>query len=147
MTRQEQINKPMPHNHHCILHRMEDWLNNSRIYVKPTLEVRYMYIPAMIRSKPIMINIANLNSITADRNEIHFHTSCGVYRPPLSLQDYATCFENYGFEYLNKSALVQMSNIKRYDPVNFVVTFDNEFPSQGCFVSRRNRYKVLNLKK
>lgn len=104
-----------------------------------------MIIPGMLLAKPAQLRVDDIHCFTANKNEILIHTPFGIHRPLISLQDYSDFFGMHGFEMLNKSALVQMNKIKHYDRNRYVVTFDDEPPSQGCFVSRRNRYKVRNM--
>lgn len=104
-----------------------------------------MIIPGILYNKGVSIDTDDILYIAAKKNEISIHTIHGIVRPLVSLQDYEDYFQNYGFEMLSKSHLVQMAKIKHYNKGFHTVTFDSELPARGCYVSRRNRFKVKNI--
>ncbi|MFC3797938.1 LytTR family transcriptional regulator DNA-binding domain-containing protein [Cohnella sp. GCM10012308] len=101
-----------------------------------------MYIPGYNNGKPSFIKVDDILYISAERNDIRFHTHDYVYRPLASLQDYTELLSSRGFEMLNKNHLVQVNKILRYDRDKQVALFDDESPSRGVHISRRNRFKI-----
>jgi len=66
----------------------------------------------------------------------------GDYIPVTTIRDFADVLSVFGFEMLDKSNVVNMRRITKYDKQNKEVYFDGEIAGEGAHVSRRNVWKL-----
>ncbi|OMD20499.1 LytTR family DNA-binding domain-containing protein [Paenibacillus sp. FSL E2-0274] len=72
----------------------------------------------------------------------YIHTRDHVYKPANALKDYAEILLPIGFEYLDKSNVVNINLIRNYDKIAKQAYFDKERIGKSVKVSRRNRRKL-----
>lgn len=80
------------------------------------------------------------------RNEkLIFNTNKGVYQPITTIRDFLPLLEPLGFKQLEKSNVVNIRKITRYDKRLHSVFFEGINSNGGMLVSRRNRKKVKDF--
>jgi len=78
--------------------------------------------------------------------DLTIHTHHGVYRPVQTLEDFTEHLKVRGFEQLDRSNLVNMARVTRFDPYSKIAFFEyDDLPTKACNVSRRNLSKIKHL--
>jgi DNA-binding LytR/AlgR family response regulator len=73
-----------------------------------------------------LLDVKNIIYITSDRNKITIQTHSAQYRPLLSLKDFYKLLNDKGFEQTDKSTIVQLRKITRFDPVTKIAFFEEK---------------------
>jgi DNA-binding LytR/AlgR family response regulator len=93
-----------------------------------------------------LIDTSDVLYLTTHEHKITFHCFNGMYRPLDSLHDYARLLSREGFDQLDKSNLVQITKVTRFDKRSRVALFDLKgIETLSCYVSRRNVSKLKHI--
>lgn len=66
----------------------------------------------------------------------YFHTCNGVYRRLQTGKEFYAALQQYGFDFVERKTLAQVSKITRYDPISRIAYFEQEgYSTQACFVA------------
>lgn len=99
-------------------------------------------LPLIGRDGPQWIPIEDILFFSSNSRMV-VHTTQGLFSPPVTLNDFHTLLQEYRFDKLDKSNLVNLSKIVDYNERVYYALFSN---GESCYVSRRNRTKMDFLK-
>ncbi|ASA22052.1 LytTR family DNA-binding domain-containing protein [Paenibacillus donghaensis] len=89
-----------------------------------------------------VINSKEVLFIHAAERLTLIHTKDQVYRPAVTLKDFAEVLLSEGFESLEKSNLTNINLVQYYDKISNEAYFDKTKEGKSVRVSRRNRSKM-----
>ncbi|RAP75448.1 LytTR family transcriptional regulator DNA-binding domain-containing protein [Paenibacillus montanisoli] len=97
---------------------------------------------------PETVGVREILFINQTKKGPEFVTGSGVYRFPLTMEQLYGVFHLYGFEQLDRNAIVNLEHVQRYDPTNRTVYFETEEAGGSTIyatVSATNAAKVKHL--
>jgi DNA-binding LytR/AlgR family response regulator len=98
---------------------------------------------------PCIINVEDLIAIKPTADGPEFYTKDGMYFYPTTMEEMLLMYKDKGFERLDRTNLVNMNQVKAYDPKVRKVYFDDPWSKDSKFatVSEANVSKVEHLAK
>ena len=105
------------------------------------MEPQSKELPLLGRNGPQWVPVSDVLFFSSNSKMV-VHTNQGLFAVPTSLNDYLVILQSMNFDKLDKSNLVNLSNIADYDWRVYHAIFGN---GESCHVSRRNRIKMQNL--
>jgi DNA-binding LytR/AlgR family response regulator len=98
---------------------------------------------------PCIINVEDLIAIKPTADGPEFYTKDGMYFYPSTMEEMLLMYKEMGFERLDRTNLVNMNQVKAYDPKIRKVYFDDPWSKDSKFatVSEANVSKVEHLAK
>lgn len=97
--------------------------------------------------KPEWVRVKDILYGHVQKEKLHFYTMDDVYLPISTIRDFIPLLQPLGFEQLEKSNIVNISNVVSYDNTLNSIYFDKNKTKNGILVSRRNRGKIRGLTK
>jgi len=97
--------------------------------------------------RPRQIGVDDILMICPTPQGPQFHTRYGVYSYPYTLDEFLLLLGPRGFERLDRNNIVNMRQIRRYDPKTRTVYFDEREGPDAIYatVSEANSCKVARL--
>ncbi|KGE20680.1 LytTR family DNA-binding domain-containing protein [Paenibacillus wynnii] len=92
--------------------------------------------------KDQVIDSRNILYIQSEGSQTLIHTTDQVYRPVVSLRDFAALLLPEGFDTLDKSNVTNVDKVKYYDKISKQAYFDKTGKGKYVKVSRRNQDKI-----
>jgi DNA-binding LytR/AlgR family response regulator len=98
---------------------------------------------------PCSVNVHDLISIKPTADGPEFYTKDSMYFYPTTLDELMIMFNDLGFERLDRTNLVNMNQVKGFDPKARKVYFEYPWSKESKFatVSEANKSKVTHLAK
>ena len=99
------------------------------------------------QGRPRQIRVDDILMIRPTSRGPQFHTRHGVYYYPYTLDEFLQLLGPRGFERLDRNNIVNMRQIRRYDPKTRTVYFDEREGPDAIYatVSEANACKVAHL--
>jgi DNA-binding LytR/AlgR family response regulator len=96
-----------------------------------------------------IVNVEDLIAIKPTADGPEFYTKDGMYFYPTTMEEMLLMYKDKGFERLDRTNLVNMNQVKAYDPKVRKVYFDDPWSKDSKFatVSEANVSKVEHLAK
>lgn len=86
--------------------------------------------------KIIWLDINDVTHLLRKRNEIEFHTAKGVYVFPNALEYWKDPLQQYDFDRLDWSLLVNLNKIVGLDEKQQVIYFENQLINKGLTIAK-----------
>jgi len=98
---------------------------------------------------PCSIDVKDLIFIRPTSDGPEFHTKDGMYFYPSTMEELQILYGDAGFERLDRTNLVNMNQVRAFDPKARKVYFDDPWSKDSAFatVSEANLGKVQHLAK
>lgn len=98
---------------------------------------------------PCVVNVEDLMAVKPTADGPEFYTKDSMYFYPTTLEELLVLFKDFGFERLDRTNIVNMNQVKAFDPKARKVYFEHPWSGDSKFatVSEANVKKVQHLAK